>query len=421
MSLMFQGQCFTQEERARAYDHFSAMSDDQLDRVGAEYRALLESEKGMELRSQELDNIINQLKEWQAVRDVRRERKKTREGTIAMNGGKDPYGFFRSGLQNGPCSTRNRDRKDLTDMNETEKRNTQEYREAFFKYAMGQTMLPEERALVTSLTGAAVIPTTTFDQIIQNVQKESGLISRVRVLNIPGKLSVPQSDINTPATWHTEGEEIADSNLPPTNVTLTGFELAKLFSMSAATQAMSITAFEGYLIEELTRCTRDALAEVIFTGNGAGKATGILEGFAWGAGNSLVINPNDVWSSLTAAMALLPANFRQNAVFTMNSVMFFSYLAAQYDANGNPLFVKDQTTGLPLSLMGKTIVLDDFCPDNTIILGDPSYYFLNFSQPMAVERSGEAGFTKATIVYRSLAVVDGKPVAPAFIKLTKAA
>src|SRR5690606_2966841 len=112
---------------------------------------------------------------------------------------------------------------------------------------------------------------------------------------------------------------------------------------------------------------------------------------------------------------------RQNAVFTMNSVMFYSYLSSQRDANGNPIFAKDISLGTPLTLMGKPIVIDDFCPDDTIVFGDPTYYFYNFSAPIAVDRSGEAGFTKATIMYRSLAVVDGRPAAPAFIKITRAA
>jgi len=306
--------------------------------------------------------------------------------------------------------------------NETEEmRASSEYKEAFYAFAQGRDTTPEQRALITSTTGAAVIPTSTFGEVIQNIQKSVGLLSLVRVLDIPGKLSVPQSDVSTPATWHTEGEEIGESNTPPSNTALSGYELAKLFSMSAATQAMSIQAFENYLVQELTRCNRDALADVLFIGSGTGQPLGILNAYSWDATNSVTVSYEDAWLSLSGAMALLPSNFRQNAVWVMNSVMFYSFVVCQEDANGNPIFSKDLATGMPLSLMGKPVILDDFCPDNTIIFGDPKYYFLNFSQPMAIERNDSAGFTKATVMYRSLAVVDGKPVAPAFVKITKPA
>lgn len=299
-----------------------------------------------------------------------------------------------------------------------EARASVEYREAFFSAMMGHS--PEKRELLTTIGAAAVVPVNTFNQIVENIQKVSGLLGHIRILNVPGKMTVAQSDVNTPATWVTEGQEIADSNLPPTSVSLEGYTLAKLFSMSSATQAMSISAFESYLVQELTRCTRDALAQVIFTGTGTGQPTGILTGTTWGAGNSVNV-PADgsIWEALGKAMALLASNFRQNAVFIMNSAMLYGFLVTQRDSVGQPIFTQDLASGLPLSLMGKPIVIDDFCPDNTILFGDPRFYFLNFSQPMAVERSAEAGFTRGTVLYRSLAVCDGKPVAPAFVRITR--
>lgn len=292
-----------------------------------------------------------------------------------------------------------------------------EYRTAFFSYLQGKATA-HQRELVTAATGAAVIPVTTFEQIIENVQKQQGLLSRVRVLNIPGNLSIPRSDINTPAAWHVEGAPIDDSNLPPDNVTLGGFELAKLFSMSAATQSMSIDAFEQYLVTELGRCTRDALNAVIYDGLGATQPLGLLNGIVWDETNSTTAND---WTSLLQAMSLMPSNFRQNAVFVMNSLTFYGFVAAQSDANGQPLLTREVASGAPLRLLGKEIIIDDFCPDDTIFFCDPSFYFFNFSKPIAIERSSEAGFTTGTILYRSMAVVDGKPVTPlAFVNITVA-
>jgi HK97 family phage major capsid protein len=292
----------------------------------------------------------------------------------------------------------------------------QEYRTAFFNYLRGKETA-EERALVTVSSGAAAIPTTTWQEIISNIQKQQGLIGRVRILEIPGKVSIPVGDIQTPATWHEEGAEIQDSNAPPNAVNLTGYELAKLFSLSAASQEMTISAFEGYLVAELTRCTRDALNAAIFDGTGNGQPSGI-NSIIWDETNSKTVSG---WEEVAAAMGLLPSNFRQNAVFVMNSSTFYGTVATFATSEGFPVLASNVADGMPLRLLGKEIVIDDFCPDNTIYFCDPMYYFINFSRPIFVERSIEAGFTKGSILYRSLAVVDGKPATPlAFVKLTVA-
>lgn len=292
----------------------------------------------------------------------------------------------------------------------------QEYRTAFFNYLRGKETA-EERALVTVSSGAAAIPTTTWQEIISNIQKQQGLIGRVRILEIPGKVSIPVGDIQTPATWHEEGAEIQDSNAPPNAVNLTGYELAKLFSLSAASQEMTISAFEGYLEAELTRCTRDALNAAIFDGTGNGQPSGI-NSIIWDETNSKTVSG---WEEVAAAMGLLPSNFRQNAVFVMNSSTFYGTVATFATSEGFPVLASNVADGMPLRLLGKEIVIDDFCPDNTIYFCDPMYYFINFSRPIFVERSIEAGFTKGSILYRSLAVVDGKPATPlAFVKLTVA-
>lgn len=298
-------------------------------------------------------------------------------------------------------------------------KSTPEYRSAFLAAMMGKAT-PEQRALTTTSSGNSVIPTTTYNQIMDNIKKQPGLISQVRILNVPGKLSVPQSQITDPATWHVEGADIQDSNKDPNNVTLTGYELAKLFSMSIATQAMSIPEFESYLINELTYGMSIALDQAIVNGSGDEQPKGLLT-CTWDASNSINYSTDISYDDIANSLGMIPSNFRQNAAFVMNSSMLYKHVAQVKTSTGKPIFVSDPTSGLPLTLLSKRIVIDDLMPDDTVLLGDLSYYFLNFSQPMSILRSYEAGFTKGSIVYRAMAVVDGASVAPAFTKISKAA
>lgn len=294
---------------------------------------------------------------------------------------------------------------------------TREYNQEFFDYMQGRIF---SNAMTTVETGGAVIPVSTFNKIIDNVKKQTGIISKVRILNIPGKMTIPQSQISEGATWHAEGAEISDSTKNPTNVSLSGYELAKLFSMSIATQSMSMTEFENYLTIELTNAMSSALNEAILTGTGTGQPTGIIQGTTWNGTNSKEYTDKTVFTDLVSGMSLLASNFRQNACWFMNSTTLYKMLS-NVDTNGNPIFTQGTSENPSMRLLGKEVVIDDYIADDTILFGDASYYFLNFSKPVTIQRSEEAGFTKASILYRAISVVDGKPVAPAFIKFTKSA
>lgn len=298
----------------------------------------------------------------------------------------------------------------------TRREETNEYNKEFFDYMQGKNF---SNAMTTVETGGAVIPVNTFNQIIDNIRQQTGIISKVRILNVPGKMVIPQSQVIEGAKWHKEGTEIGDTTKDPTNVSLSGYELAKLFSMSAATQSMSMKEFEDYLTIELTNSMSSALNESILIGTGTEQPTGIITGTTWDTKNSKEYSMSSAFTTLTQGMSLLAGNFRQNACWFMSSTTLYNLLAL-VDSNGSPLFTQGTTQEPIMKLLGKEIVIDDYIEDGTILFGDASYYFLNFSKPVTIQRSEDAGFTKASILYRAIAVVDGKLVAPSFIKFTKA-
>ena len=299
----------------------------------------------------------------------------------------------------------------------TRREETKEYNQEFFNYMRGRSF---NNAMTTVSTGGAVIPTTTFNGVIDNIRKQTGIISKVRILNIPGKMTIPQSQIIEGATWHDEGTEIGDTTKEPKSISLSGYELAKLFSMSIATQSMSIAEFEQYLTIELGNAMSSTLNDAILHGTGEKQPTGIIQGTTWNGTNSKQYSDTTVFTDLVQGMILLGSNFRQNACWYLSSTTLYKILS-KVDTNGNPIFTQGTSESPAMKLLGKEIVIDDYIEDDVILLGDASYYFLNFSNPVTITRSEEAGFTKASILYRAISVVDGKLVAPSFIKFTKSA
>ncbi|VTS31575.1 Predicted phage phi-C31 gp36 major capsid-like protein [Staphylococcus pseudintermedius] len=62
--------------------------------------------------------------------------------------------------------------------------------------------------------------------------------------------------------------------------------LLKSFSISVKAKTMSISAFESYLVEELTNCVVEAIEYALINGTGNNQGQGILTGITWNDENS---------------------------------------------------------------------------------------------------------------------------------------
>lgn len=86
--------------------------------------------------------------------------------------------------------------------------------------------------------------------------------------------------------------------------------------------------------------------------------------------------------------------------------------------DGQPIFTYNPQDAARNAILGYPVIVDDYVPDETIILGDMNYYYWNFAQPPQIETSREAAFRSGKVVYRGLAVADGKPALDeAFVKI----
>ena len=311
----------------------------------------------------------------------------------------------------------------------TDTHDTPEYRSAFFKSLLGkeltdgesramQTAQAEKRAdaFNTLSSSAAVIPTTTLNEVVQQARGVNGLYNEIRLFSVPNNLSVPVGTPTDAAAWHTEGAPVERKDVTTAAVTFTGRELIKVLSMSAAVKRMETKAFERYLTDELKSCVADAIGAAIVSGTGNGQPTGILPGITWNNKNR--IQTADLTAdNLLAAVALLPAGYAGGAKFAMSTATLFGTVYPLKDGNERYFFADPESGGVR-RLFGFEIVLDDNIPAGTILFGNFHYYGVNIPQGVAIEVSRESGFTSGLIDYRALCIADGKPIVPgAFVKV----
>ncbi|ASV67217.1 phage major capsid protein [Cytobacillus kochii] len=309
-----------------------------------------------------------------------------------------------------------------------------EYRNAFYKTMLGQKLTDIETrtfnkameiqeserradAFNTTTNSAAVLPTTTLNEVIKKARTMGGLIGHVRNFNIPTNISVPIGTPTSKAKWHVEGAAVESESVTTTTVSFKGYEIIKIFSISAAAKKMSIQAFEAYITEELTNCVMEAIADALVNGTGSGQGTGLNTGITWDETNSLDFTGE--YTDFTKALAKLKRGYGAGAKFAMSNTTLYNKVYSLVDANKRPIFIADPKNESIGYILGKEVVIDDNIPDDTIILGNFQYMGYNMPQGVMIEVSRESSFKSGLVDYRAMAIADTKPlVNEAFVKLS---
>ena len=316
-----------------------------------------------------------------------------------------------------------------------------EYRSAFFKNLLGQQLTAVEDAAFkramdivkaerradafnTVTSAAAVLPTQTLNEVVKKARTMGGLISVCRSFNLPTKIAVPVGTPANKASWHTEGAKVESEKNTVATVSFNGYEILKVFSISAAAKRMSISAFESYMIDELNACVMECIADSLVNGTGEGQGTG-LESITWTKDTNAIEYANGsipTYADFTKAMALLKRGYSQGAKWAMNNATLYTHVYGIVDQNKRPIFIADPKNESIGYILGREVVIDDNIADGDIYLGNFNYMGYNLAEGIVIEVSRESSFRSGLIDYRAMAIADCKPiVTEAFVKLHEAA
>ena len=253
----------------------------------------------------------------------------------------------------------------------------------------------ERRALTTTGSGAAVIPTNIADRIISNAGYSILAHRATRLADgRPGKIVIPVAGAAGGVGWHEELTDITAYDETFSSITISGAELVKLVLASRAMVDMATDHFETYLINLLSGEMLDVLEDSFVTGK-AGTNNCPSNGL-----DNLTLTARTVTATtsitiedIAEAVALLPAKVQHGALIMGNAAT----LAGILTAKGEYAFDVRST----LKDMGLELVQNPHVSDNTLyIIGEPSQtLFLNFWQNIAVRRSEEAALMKNAVAF----------------------
>lgn len=290
-----------------------------------------------------------------------------------------------------------------------------EYRDAYLKSLMGLPMDVEER---TALTVAAnVIPTETLNKIYGKLE-ENPLIAELDALRIPGYVSVPKATTVNDANWIAIASASTDGADVIGTVALTAKKLIKTIEITADIKAMSIPAFQGWLVNKLAQKMEAAICAAVV--NGAGSSTvpgGIGQG---GISASTAISSASV-ATFASFMAGVGTAYQRTGIWIMSPKTFFGKVVPlANDSNGAVVM-----NGLDYRLLGHRVILDsnvDNCKfkngstaetasaDHVIFGSLREGYVFNYGEGISIEADQSVAFRSGSTVYRAMALCDGAVV-----------
>jgi HK97 family phage major capsid protein len=280
-----------------------------------------------------------------------------------------------------------------------------EYRVAFLKNLQGKELTDEERTAINA--AGAVIPTITMNEIIHKLELNP-MIGAVDVSNIPGYVKFPYENACNEASWLPMSTASTDSADAIGYFTLGANKLIKTIEVDADVEAMSIDAFEAYLVSRLVNKIEKAIDAGIINGGGttSGECLGILATKTTEDGT--FSRGGITWAQLCAIMGKLPGQYHNGAKFVMNPEFFFQKIIGMVDSTKNRVVVLDPQGAVKYNVMGYPAILDGNLSSEEVLFGDLKAYKFNFAKAIEVRKSDEAEFRKGSQVYRAMTLADGR-------------
>lgn len=358
-------------------------------------------------RLAQLDTEVREMTEVEAVEKATEEKKALLERKAELEKLEERKATAEA-IQLGEVETITIEKSEDKVMERTFAVDSVEYRDAYLKRLMGKTLDIEER---TALTDAAdVIPTETLNQIYGKLE-ENQLIGELNALHIPGYVQIPKAVTVNDASWKAIGADSVDSADVVDSVTLTAKKLIKTIEITADIQAMSIPAFQSWLVNKLVEKMQAAICAAVLNGAGGTEPTGITK----------VCTASTAISSATVAklakfMGGVNTAYHGDAVWIMTATTFFEHIVPlANDSNGVVVM-----NGLDYRLLGHKVILEqsakakvgsESAATEHIFFGSLNKgYVFNYGEGIDITADQSVAFRSGSTVYRAMALCDGNVV-----------
>lgn len=255
---------------------------------------------------------------------------------------------------------------------------SKEYRNAFLKHISGRddqmTKLENEAFTQTTANTPNVLPTTMVNQIWDQVSNNHVIMGDITMYRTGTILELVKHTEIAAGKAKKVAENAANDDEQNTfvKVTLSGNDFSKNVELSYAAAKMSLDALESYLTNEIATNLGEALAD---------DAIATIES-GINAANKLSAS-KVTFADLAKAFGQLK---RVNApVVYLTRATLYNRLATLENTAGQLIYQPSATAGVPGTLLGAQVKIEDSVADDVILIGDPKKVTYNMIQDIMLE------------------------------------
>ena len=305
-------------------------------------------------------------------------------------------------------------------------RASNEYKKAFWNAMRSQKPKYEvldALQIGTDTEGGYLVPDEFERTLVEALEEENIFRSLANVITTSsGDRKIPVVASKGTASWVDEEGVIPESDDNFGQVSIGAYKLATLMKVSEELLNDSAFDLEDYISREFARRIGNKEEEAFFTGDGAGKPTGILAD----TGGAQV----GVTAAATGAVTLdevldlfysLKAPYRNRAVFVLNDATVKAIRKLK-DGSGQYLWQPSIQAGTPDTILNRPLYTSAYMPvmeasAKSIVFGDFSYYWVADRQGRVFKRLNELYATTGQVGFLATQRVDGKLILPEAIKV----
>lgn len=400
----------------------------------AELAELLEQEKGLQKRSEELEAAIEEAQTDEELAVVEENINKLEEEKQHLAEQKSKLESEIAELENELEELNSKKPKnDKRDSKNIERRsenmNRMQVRELlrtgeYYERSEVKEFYEKFRNLRAVTGGELTIPDIVVNRIMDIMGDYTTLYPLVDKIQVKGTTRILVDTDTAPATWIEQSGTIPTGDVGTiTNIDFDGFKVGKVIFVDNYLLQDSIINLDTYVTNKIARAIAKALDKAIVKGEGAAnkQPTGIIPSLP--AKNKVTVTADEnLLKNLVKQIGLIDTG--EDSVGEIVAVMkrstYYNRLveySIQVDSNGN-VVGKLPNLRQP-DLVGLRVVFNNNLDDDTILFGDFSKYTLVERENITIDNSAHVKFAEDQTAFRGKGRFDGKPVKPeAFVLVT---
>lgn len=276
----------------------------------------------------------------------------------------------------------------------------------------------------TETEGGYLVP-DEFERTLVEALEEENFFRRIATVihSNSGDRKIPVVASKGSAAWIDEEGTYGESDDAFGQISLGAYKLGTLIKVSEELLNDSAFPLEPYITREFARRIGTKEEEAFFTGDGAGKPTGILA-----ASGGADVGVTTTGASITADDVIdlyysLRVPYRKKAKWIMNDATV-NALRKLKDTTGQYLWEPSLVAGTPNKILGCEVITSPFMPgiaagEKSIAFGDFSYYWIADRTGRTFKRLNELYAATGQVGFIGNQRVDGKLILPEAIKVLK--